>query len=149
MAYRIEKSIELKKPLSRVWKALTDHKEFGEWFGVKIEGPFTVGKVSRGHMTYPGYEHLLWESLIKEMSPESRFSFSWHPYAIDTSVDYSKEPHTLVEFTLKKSDEGCVLTVVETGFEDIPEKRRLEAFRMNDEGWAEQILNIDKYVAAH
>ena len=34
---RIEKTIELKSPVSRVWRALTDHREFGAWFRVTVD----------------------------------------------------------------------------------------------------------------
>src|SRR5581483_8702391 len=98
MTDRIEKRIELKAPVSRVWRALTDYREFGEWFRVKLDGPFAPGQVSRGHITYPGYEHLEWEAVVQVMEPERLFSFTWHPYAVDPQVDYSTEIPTLVEF---------------------------------------------------
>ena len=101
MSNVIEKRIELNAPVSRVWRALTDHTEFGEWFRVKLDGPFAPGKVSRGHILHPGYEHLKWEATVTKMEPERLFSFTWHPYAIDPAKDYSKEPTTLVAFTLE------------------------------------------------
>jgi len=143
---RIEKQVELKAPISKVWRALTDHREFGEWFRVKLEGPFVPGQVSRGQITYPGYEHLKWEATVQKMEPEKLFSFTWHPYAVDPKTDYSNEPPTLVEFTLQKTANGTLLTVTESGFDKIPSGRRLEAFRMNDGGWAEQMKNIEKHV---
>lgn len=147
MSDRIEKKIALAAPVSRVWRALTDHREFGEWFRVKIDGPFKAGEVSRGHITYSGYEHIQWEAVIQTIDPERLFSFTWHPYAIDPKVDYSKEPPTLVEFRLEKTAEGTLLTVTESGFDKIPSHRRIEAFRMNEGGWAEQVKNIAAYVA--
>ena len=146
MNNRIEKQIELKAPISKVWRALTDHREFGEWFRVKLDGPFVPGQVSRGQITYPGYEHLKWEATVEKMEPEKLFSFTWHPYAVDSKADYSNEPPTLVEFTLQKTANGTLLTVTESGFDKIPSGRRLEAFRMNDGGWAEQVKNIEKHV---
>ncbi len=148
MTDRIEKRIELKAPVARVWRALTDHREFGEWFRVKIDGPFVPGEVSRGNITYPGYEHLQWEAVVKAMEPERLFSFTWHPYAVDPKMDYSKEPQTLVEFRLEKTAEGTRLTVTESGFDKIPAGRRPEAFRMNEGGWAEQMKNIERYLAS-
>ena len=97
-------------------------------------------------MTYPGYEHLKWEATVEKMEPEKLFSFTWHPYAVDPKADYSDEPPTLVEFTLQKTANGTLLTVTESGFDKIPSGRRLEAFRMNDGGWAEQVKNIEKHV---
>jgi uncharacterized protein YndB with AHSA1/START domain len=147
MQNRIEKRIELKAPVSRVWRALTDYREFGQWFQVKLEGPFVPGQVSRGHITYPGYEHLKWEAVVQKMEPERLFSFTWHPYAIDPKKDYSKETPTLVEFRLEKTPTGTLLLLTESGFDKVPADRRAEAFRRNDGGWDEQMKNIDGYVA--
>jgi uncharacterized protein YndB with AHSA1/START domain len=147
MENRIEKRIELKAPVSRVWRALTDHKEFGAWFRVDLDGPFIPGRASHGKITYPGYEHLKWEITVRKMEPEHYFSFGWHPYAIDPKIDYSREPETLVEFTLVKTSSGTLLTIVESGFGDLPEHRRFEAFRSNEGGWAEQLKNIEAHIA--
>ena len=147
MTDRVEKRIEVKAPVARVWRALTDYREFGEWFRVKIDGPFVAGEISRGHITHPGYEHLKWEAVVTAMEPERLFSFTWHPYAIDPKVDYSAEPQTLVEFRLEKTSEGTRLTVTESGFDRIPAERRAEAFRMNEGGWAQQVKNIERHVS--
>src|SRR5690349_483080 len=117
MQDRIEKRIELRAPVSRVWQALTDYREFGEWFGVKLEGPFLEGQVSRGHMTYPGYEHVQWEAVVEKMEPERLFSFTWpHPESFDRgkySADYSNAPKTLVEFRLSATGNGTLLVITE------------------------------------
>jgi uncharacterized protein YndB with AHSA1/START domain len=147
MQNRIEKQIELKAPVSRVWRALTDHREFGKWFRVKLDHPFAPGQVSRGHITYPGYEHLKWEAVVQKMEPETLFSFTWHLHAVDTKIDYSKETPTLVEFRLEPTASGTLLRLIESGFENVPAERRTEAFRMNEGGWTEQMKNIESYVA--
>jgi uncharacterized protein YndB with AHSA1/START domain len=147
MSDRIEKRVELKAPISRVWRALTDYREFGQWFCVKIEGPFEPGQPARGQLTYPGYEHLKWEVVVQKMDPERLFSFTWHPYAVDPKMDYSNETPTLVEFRLESTTSGTLLLLSESGFEKIPSGRRLEAFRMNDGGWTQQMKNIEKHVA--
>jgi uncharacterized protein YndB with AHSA1/START domain len=143
---RIEKRLELRAPVSRVWRALTDHREFGEWFRVALEGPFAPGQIARGNITYPGYEHIKWEATIQRMEPERLFSFTWRPYAIDPAVDYSSETPTLVEFILEPAGDGTLLLIVESGFDKLPDHRRLEAFRMNDRGWTEQLKNIERHV---
>lgn len=148
MSNSIEKRIELDAPVSRVWRALTDHREFGAWFRVQLDAPFVPDRVVRGHITYPGYEHLKWEATVRKMEPERLFSFTWHPYAVDPAADYSKEPATLVEFRLEPKDGGTVLVLTESGFDAIAEHRRLEAFRMNEGGWAAQMRNIEHYVTA-
>lgn len=151
MADRIEKKIELKASIARVWRALTDYREFGEWFRVKLDGPFVEGQVSRGQITYPGYEHVKWYAVVQKMEPERLFSFTWpHPKSFDAaqySEDHSKDPKTLVEFKLEKTNNGTLLTVVESGFDQLPGDLRLEAFRRNEGGWTEQMKNIESYVA--
>jgi uncharacterized protein YndB with AHSA1/START domain len=144
---RIEKQIDLKAPVSRVWRALTDYREFGEWFRVKLEGPFVEGQVAGGYITWPGYEHLRMEVVVQKIQPEQYFSYTWHPYAIDPKIDYSQEASTLVEFTLDQSANGTLLKITESGFDRIPSERRSEAFRMNDNGWTQQMKNIESHVA--
>ena len=149
---RIEKRIELKAPISRVWRAVTDYREFGAWFGVRLEGPFVQGQVSRGQITYPGYEHLKWEAVVQKMEPERLFSFTWpHPRSLKKAEyaagDHSKDPTTLVEFRLEKTATGTLLVLTESGFDNIRGDFRLEAFRRNEGGWAEQMKNIERYVA--
>jgi uncharacterized protein YndB with AHSA1/START domain len=144
---RIEKRLELKAPVSRVWRAITDYREFGTWFKVKLAGPFVAGQKTEGQMTYPGYEHVQWQVVIQKIEPETLFSFTWHPYAVDPKTDYSHETPTLVEFRLEKTATGTLLVVTESGFDKVPAGRRGEAFRMNDGGWARQVQNIEAHVA--
>jgi uncharacterized protein YndB with AHSA1/START domain len=145
---RIEKTIVLRAPITRVWRALADAEEFGTWFRAKFDEPFAEGKTVRGRITYPGYEHVRMEILIERMDHERLFAFRWHPYSGDPDMDYSAEPTTLVEFRLAAEGGGIRLTIVESGFDRIPSSRRAEAFRMNEGGWAEQILNIERHVSA-
>jgi uncharacterized protein YndB with AHSA1/START domain len=146
MTDRIEKTVELRAPVARVWRALADHQEFGKWFRVRLDAPFVPGQLSRGHVTYPGYEHLKWEAVVQKMEPERLFSFTWHPYAVEPDTDYSSETPTLVEFTLERTPTGTRLTVVESGFDRLPAHRRDLAFRMNDGGWTIQMKNIAEYL---
>lgn len=147
---RIERQIHIKAPRSKVWRALADAESFGAWFGVALKGKyFVAGERCEGNITYPGYEHLVWKVLVERIEPERLLSFRWHPYAVDTHVDYSQEPTTLVEFILEETAEGTLLRLVESGFDLIPASRRAEAFRMNSQGWDAQMKNIDDYVASH
>ncbi len=143
---RIEKRIELKATPARVWRALTDHQEFGQWFRVRLDGPFVPGQASRGRVTYPGYEHLVFEVVVQEMEPERLFSFTWHPAAVDAAADYSRETPTLVEFRLEPFAGGTRLLLTESGFDRLPPGRRADAFRMNEGGWATQMTNIERHV---
>ncbi|MBN8922850.1 MAG: vanillate O-demethylase oxidoreductase VanB [Rhodanobacter sp. 68-29] len=150
VADRIERQILLQAPRAKVWHALVDAESFGDWFGVNLEGQrFVAGQTARGHITYPGYEHLMCEMQIERIEPERLFSYRWHPYAVDPAADYSREPTTLVEFTLEDGAGGILLRLVESGFDDIPLARRTEAYRMNSGGWDEQVANIRNYLAGH
>ena len=150
MQNQIEKRIEIKASVSRVWRALTDYREFGAWFRVKVEGPFVAGQPACGQITYPAYEHLRWQAVIQKIEPERLFSFTWHPYAIDPKKDYSQEPPTLVEFRLEPTaGGGTLLLLTESGFARLPADRGPEALRMNDSGWSTQLQNIAGHVAAH
>jgi len=144
---RIERKILLKASRSRVWRALSNAEEFGGWFGVALKGKtFAIGKRVQGQITYPGYEHVVFDVVIERMEPERLISWRWHPAAVEPSIDYSKEPTTLVEFELKEVEGGTLLSLVESGFDSVPPSRRLEAFRMNSGGWDEQMKNIEKHV---
>jgi uncharacterized protein YndB with AHSA1/START domain len=144
---RIERKVTINAPRSRVWRAISDAGEFGDWFGVNFKGKaFVAGKPIQGKITYPGYEHVTMEVLIERIEPEHLLSWRWHPAAIDPKMDYSQEPTTLVIFELKDVEAGTLLTVVESGLDKIPLARRAEAFRLNSSGWDEQMVVVKKYV---
>jgi uncharacterized protein YndB with AHSA1/START domain len=146
---RIEKKIVLRAPRTRVWRALTDAREFSEWFRVTLRGQFEPGKEISGPVTYPGYEHLTMTALVERMEPERLFSFRWHPAALDPKVDYSTEPMTLVEFRLEDAPGGTLLTVTESGFQSLPAARQPFVHEANSSGWEEQLRNIERHVAQH
>lgn len=143
---RIEKRFHVSAPRARVWRAIADATEFGSWFGMKFDQPFTPGATVIGRITIPGYEHVSGEMRIEAVEPEGYFAYRWHPYAIDPAVDYSAEPMTLVEFRLEEESNGTAVTITESGFDQLPATRRADAFRMNEGGWAGQAKNIAAHV---
>jgi uncharacterized protein YndB with AHSA1/START domain len=144
---RIEKQIVINAPRSRVWQAISDAGQFGEWFQVDMSGvEFRAGQPVHAKMTYPGHEGKPFEMVVDRIEPERLFSFRWHPYGIDPNIDYSNEPMTLIEFRLEEIEGSTKLTITESGFDRIPLARRAEAFRMNSEGWGMQLHNIEAYV---
>ena len=156
-ADHIEKKILLRAPRQRVWRALSDSAEFGSWFGIKFDGPFAPGAFRRGIIlpttvdadvgkAQKEYEGLMVEITIEQMEPERLFSFRWHPFAVERGVDYSAESTTLVVFVLEEVANGVMLTVTESGFDQIPLARRARAFTANDAGWGMMIKLIEKYV---
>ncbi|MEO7457970.1 MAG: SRPBCC family protein [Gemmatimonadaceae bacterium] len=144
---RIEKLVNLDAPRSRVWRALTDVKQFNAWFGVALATPFAPGVEASGKLTFQKYEHVTLKIWIEAMEPERLFSFRWHPYAVEEGIDYDAEPTTLVSFTLSDTAAGTQLTIVESGFDAIPESRRARAFSSNSGGWNGQAENIRKFLA--
>ena len=157
---RIEKKIVLKAPLDRVWRAISDSKEFGTWFGMAFDGPFVQGTRLKGKIVPTAvdaevarlqkpHEGTAFEIAIEGVEPMRRFSFRWHPYAVDAGTDYSKEPTTLVTFELQEVSGGTQLIVTESGFDQIPLARRAAAFKANEGGWEMQTQLIAKYLAAN
>jgi len=144
----IERKILLKASRSRVWRALSNAEEFGDWFGVDFKGKTLIaGRTVEGRVTYPGYEHLPFEVFIERIEPERLLSWRWHPAALDPAMDYSTEPTTLVVFQLEEVEGGVLLSVVESGLDQIPPARRATVFRLNTSGWDEQMLSIEKHIA--
>jgi uncharacterized protein YndB with AHSA1/START domain len=154
---RIEKKVLLRAPRKRVWRALSDSTEFGTWFGVKFDGPFTPGASMRGVIVptqvnaevanaQRPYAGLPFEITIEKMEPERLFSFRWHPFAIERDVDYSAEPTTLVVFALEEVAGGVMLTVTESGFDQIPVARRAKAFTANEQGWGMVVKLVEEYL---
>src|SRR3984893_1964804 len=154
---RIQKRILLHAPLKRVWSALADSTEFGTWFGMKFNEPFVPGKLMRGTIVptkvnadvakaQEKYEGMPVEITIEQMAPERLFSFRWHPYAIEQDVDYSAEPTTLIEFLLQETKDGVMVTVTESGFDQIPPARRVKAFTANEQGWGVALKLIEEYL---
>ena len=143
---RIRKTIVLHAPRSKVWRALTDSRQFGEWFRARIEGPFVAGQRAEGAITYPGYEHLRFQVTVEQMEPERLFSWRWQPGG-DPDVDPA-EPTTLVVFELDEVPEGTRLTITESGFDRLPAERRAKAYRQNDKGWTGQVENLQRYLAS-
>jgi uncharacterized protein YndB with AHSA1/START domain len=157
---RIEKKVLLKAPCERVWRAISDSKEFGTWFGVAFDGPFVAGADSTGKIAptkvdpevarlQRPHEGRAFTISVNRIEPMRLFSFRWHPGAIDPAVDYSDEPTTLVEFVLEEvPGGGTMLTITESGFDRIPLKRRLKAFAGNDAGWSHQARLIEKFLVS-
>lgn len=145
--HRIEKSVVLRAPRARVWQALTDAEKFGQWFGVELAGPFVTGARVTGRVTHKGYEHMPFELTVERMEPEWLFAWRSHPNPVDPGVDYSAEPTTLVVFELTDVADGTHLKVLESGFDSIPLSRRATAYRGNEDGWAQQMVAIERYLS--
>lgn len=157
---RIEKRAVLRAPLARVWRAISDPREFGAWFGMALEGPFVAGqpvlgrirpteadpevaKLQAPHAGTPVQLH------VEAVEPPRRLAFRWHPFAIDPAVDYGAEPTTLVELVLTPVEGGTLLEITESGFDRIPLARRAAAFTANEGGWAHQLRLVAAWIERH
>lgn len=141
----IERQIEIKAPVAKVWKALTNYELFGQWFGVNLHSEFVAGKTTKGRNTSKGFEmDMVFH--VKEITPQTYFSYAWIPFPMDQKFDYSKEEPTLVEFYLEPTTTGTLLKVKESGFNKITASRRAEAFKMHSGGWEAQLENIEKFL---
>jgi uncharacterized protein YndB with AHSA1/START domain len=145
---RIEKKIVMKAPLSRVWRAVSDSAEFGSWFQVKLDGPFVPGARVRGEHTYPGHEDWRSEMMVERVEPERLISFRWRGWQAKPEGDVESDPARLVEFHLAAVEGGTELTVIESGFDQLPLERRAMALRGNEEGWEIQLKAVERYVTA-
>src|ERR1700691_5180473 len=98
---RIEKRILLRAPHERVWRAISDAKQFGSWFGVAFDGTFVEGARLTGKITpttvdpevaklQEPYAGTPFEFTVDRIEPMRRISFRWHPFAIDPNVAYSQ-----------------------------------------------------------
>src|SRR5258706_11408850 len=141
---RIEKKIVMRASRARVWRAISSFEEFGTWFGMVLKGPFEVGTRVEGKITTPGYDHLTVTMHIERIEPEHLIAYRWHPNAIDPKKDYSSEPMTLVEFSLRELPGGTELTIVESGFDSLPIERRAKALESNAGGWTELLPPIEQ-----
>lgn len=145
MTDSIVREITLKAPPEKVWRAISDADQFGEWFRIRFDGPFVAGQLSEGSISFDGRD-LRAQFWIEAIEPERRFAFRWHPYAVDPAVDYSSEEKTLVEFLLEPAGAGTHLRVTESGFDRIPPARREEALLMNGRGWTIQTERVREYL---
>ncbi len=145
---RVERQLVIQAPRERVWRALSTAEEFGAWFGARLQGQtFAPGQRVRGPITICNYEHVMFDVIIERMEPPALLTYRWHPYAVDPTVDYELEERTLVTFTLQElAGPATLVTVVESGFDRLAPERRLQAFPMNDRGWAAQLDNIARHV---
>ncbi len=146
---RIEQQIRLTTSRTRVWRALTIPSQFGKWFGVALTGDSVKpGMVLRGTKLSEGCTDKPFQATVEEVEPESRYSLRWHPYSTEPAVDFTKDPTTLITFTLSDVPGGTLLNVVESGFDMLPPARRAKAFEMHTHGWDAQLKNVAKYLAA-
>ena len=145
MSDTITKTTFVNAPLERVWRAVSDHREFGEWFRVALDQPFQAGQPTTGKMTYPGHEGHPWSAEVEAVEPPHRLALRWHPYGIDPNADLDNEPTTLVEFQLEPEGDGTRVTITESGFDALPEARRESAMRGNEQGWEIQKDNLREF----
>lgn len=135
---RIERTLQLTHPPERVWNALTSADGLGTWFGNRAEVDLRVG----------GQARLSWDSgdtatlTIERLEPPRVFAYTWPIYGLPEG-----DPRrTYVEFTLEPTEAGTTLTVVESGFAQVPEAEHKAAFSGNVEGWTSELGELVAYL---
>lgn len=149
---RVESTILINAPRSRVWQALSRAETFGKWFGANLAGQaFEPGRRVRGPMTIEGHTHVIFDVIVGQVEPERLLSWRWHPHAVEAGADYSNdEERTVVTYTLQDAPGGATrVTVVETGFDKVPPDRRMSAIRGVSKGWPWQMENLKKHAEAN
>ena len=137
---RIERTVELAHPPKKVWAALTTAEGLGTWFGHQATIDLRPG--GTGQMTWTSGDKA--EMRIERVDEPTIFGFTWHIYGLP-----AEDPRrTYVEFTLEPVDTGTRLTVVESGFAQLPDEDYRKAFSSNTEGWASELGELVDYLNA-
>ncbi|NND82277.1 MAG: SRPBCC family protein [Gammaproteobacteria bacterium] len=147
MENKIVKSVELATPITRVWEAITDSREIGNWFMVDLEGPFAVGEITRGVITHPEAAGMVFTAVTTALEKPHRFAFHWPPdefFVIEDPAALTGT--TLVEFVLQEIGAGTRLTVTESGLEALPTDLHAKVLKNNSIGWEEQMENIRNHL---
>ena len=137
---RIERTVDLAQPPDKVWAALTTAEGLASWFGQQATIDLRPG----------GAASMTWDSghtagmRVERVEEPTVFGFTWHIYGLPDD-----DPRrTYVEFTLEPAGSGTRLTVVESGFSQLPEGAYREAFDGNTRGWASELGDLVAYLDA-
>ncbi|MEM7020702.1 MAG: SRPBCC family protein [Pseudomonadota bacterium] len=149
VANEIVRTIVLKAAITKVWQAISDARQFEQWFRCKIDGTFQIGEIVTCYSTYEDSENFTWQKRVVAIEPERYFAFNWTPG--ETGADMYKDStgQTMVEFELESIGEKTQLVIRESGFADLPEAYRARSFRINTGGWDAQVENITVFFHAN
>jgi uncharacterized protein YndB with AHSA1/START domain len=137
---RIERTVELAHPPAEVWAALTTAEGLGTWFGNEATIELRPGGSAR--MRWTGGPTV--EMRVERVEERAVFGFTWPIYGLPED-----DPRrTYVEFTLEPAGAGTRLTVVESGFAQLPEDPYRTAYDGNAQGWAKELGELAAYLDA-
>ena len=137
---QITRTLELAHPPAKVWAALTTAEGLGTWFGNAATIDLRPGGAAR--LTWTGGEKA--DMRIERVEEPSVFGFTWHIYGLPEA-----DPRrTYVEFTLEPVGAGTRLTMVESGFAQLPEDEHNKAFDGNTSGWTSELGELVDYLDA-
>jgi uncharacterized protein YndB with AHSA1/START domain len=137
---RIERTVELAHPQTKVWAALTTAEGLGAWFGDQATIDLRPGGTAQ--ITWAAGDRA--EMRVERVEEPTVFGFTWHIYGLPDD-----DPRrTYVEFTLEPIDVGTRLTVTESGFAQLPEDAHSKAFGGNTKGWAHELDELFDYLDA-
>jgi uncharacterized protein YndB with AHSA1/START domain len=137
---RIERTVEIAHPPAKVWAALTTAEGLSAWFGKEAAIDLRPGGSAR--MT--GDSGHTYEMRVERVEEPTVFGYTWHIYGLPED-----DPRcTYVEFTLEPASAGTRLTVIESGFAQLPEDAHGTAYDGNTRGWASKLGELADYLDA-
>lgn len=137
---RIERTIEIAHPPAKVWAALTTAEGLSAWFGNEAGIDLRPG----------GSAWMKWEGghaadmRVERVEEPTVFGFTWHM----AELPEDDPRRTYVEFTLEPVGTGTRLTVVETGFAQLPDEVYRKEYGGHTEGWARELGELVDYLDA-
>src|ERR671929_33560 len=138
---RIERTVEISQPPARVWSALTSAEGLGTWFGDK-GATIDLRPGGSAQMTWTSGDRA--DMRIERVEEPTVFGFTWHIYGLPAD-----DPRrTYVEFTLEPLGAGTRLSVVESGFAQLPDDAHRTAYDGNTTGWASELGDLVTYLDA-
>lgn len=140
----IERTLELAAPLEKVWGLIGTAEGFHTWFKVNVVGEWVAGN----DVTITWASGTANEIRIAKIAPPNEFAFQWHPGVCGKLSEFPESELTTVTFRLSGSGSGTTLHLTETGFDAIPDDRRLKVLGLNTEGWDEELEAIRSHAEA-
>ncbi|MDX6330807.1 MAG: hypothetical protein QOI83_3190 [Streptomycetaceae bacterium] len=137
---RIERTVEIAHPPAKVWAALTTAEGLSAWFGNRATIDLRPG--GSAWMEWDGGHAA--DMRVDRVEEPTVFGFTWH---ID-GLPEDDPRRTYVEFTLEPVGAGTRLTVVETGFAQLPDEVYHKEYDGHTEGWARELGELVDYLDA-
>ena len=139
----ITRTVEFSLPVERLWRALTEPEQLSGWFSDHVDMDYQVG----GEILFTWDQYGTAKGRIEVIEPPTRFAYRWHAHGVADQEPLSETNSTLVTFTVSPAAGGARLTVVESGFANLPEAMRARTFQENSSGWQAEFADLQAFLA--